>query len=54
MKSKTTYVYQFTTPQGIIYEREFNSHSSADEFSNKKLYGDATKSHFYKVVVNFR
>ena len=54
MKSKTTYVYRFTTPQGRLYEREFDSHSSAVEFSNKKLYGDSTKSYFYKAVVSFR
>jgi len=51
MKLKTTYVYQFITPEGRIYEREFDSHSSADEFSNKKLYGIYTKSHYHKAVV---
>jgi hypothetical protein len=53
MKSKTTYVYQFIIPEGRIYEREFDSHSNADEFSTKKLYGDFTKSHYHKAVVSF-
>ena len=51
MKYKTTYVYQFITPEGRIYEREFDSHPSAEEFSNKKLYGVYTKSHYHKAVV---
>ena len=51
MKYKTTYVYQFITPEGRIYERGFDSHSRAAEFSNKKLYGDFTKSHYHKAVV---
>jgi len=51
MKTKTTYGYQFVTVEGRIYEREFNSHSQAKEFINKKLYGDQTKSYYNKAIV---
>jgi hypothetical protein len=48
-KLKTTYVYQFTATDGLIYEANFNSHSEAEnKFSNAPEYVDP---HFYKVII---
>jgi hypothetical protein len=30
MKTKTTYVYQFTATDGLVHEATFNSHSEAE------------------------
>lgn len=51
MKTKTKYAYQYITPEGKTYIKEFNSHSEAEEFANKKLCGHKTKIHYHKAIV---